>query len=260
MSYAWLKTVLQGEKEIKIVAKGIDLVLDESASDGINLVDAMPTYDDSGKENNPYKFTLKNNNNIDLYYTLSLEDDLEALNSCTTTDGSNCQLLDLKDIRYELKIDNKVMVGTLSDSPVIYYGIINSKESLSGELRIWLNIKTTNEAIGKVYLSKLRVFATQQVDESQFSQGTEKVNAPDLDSNMIAVKHDGYNWVKTDVENGWYNYGMGIWANAVTVKADKLSTYQNAGVGSEVLMEDIETMWVWIPRYSYTIGTEDGVN
>ena len=25
-------------------------------------------------------------------------------------------------------------------------------------------------------------------------------------------------------------------------------------------MEDIETMWVWIPRYSYTIGSEDGTN
>ena len=25
-------------------------------------------------------------------------------------------------------------------------------------------------------------------------------------------------------------------------------------------MDDIETMWVWIPRYSYTIGSEDGTN
>ena len=25
-------------------------------------------------------------------------------------------------------------------------------------------------------------------------------------------------------------------------------------------MEDVETMWVWIPRYSYTIGSEDGTN
>ena len=25
-------------------------------------------------------------------------------------------------------------------------------------------------------------------------------------------------------------------------------------------MDDIETIWVWIPRYSYTIGSEDGTN
>ena len=42
-----------------------------------------------------------------------------------------------------------------------------------------------------------------------------------MDSNMIAVRHDGYNWVKTDKDNDWYNYGRGIWANAVTVKSDK---------------------------------------
>ena len=32
-------------------------------------------------------------------------------------------------------------------------------------------------------------------------------------------------------------------------------------VGSTVInMDDIETMWVWIPRYSYSIGSEDGTN
>ena len=47
---------------------------------------------------------------------------------------------------------------------------------------------------------------------------------------------------------------MGIWANAVTVKSDKLAEYQSAGVGTVISMDDIETMWVWIPRYSYTIA------
>ena len=102
--------------------------------------------------------------------------------------------------------------------------------------------------MGKAFLGKLQVFATQQVAEDKFIQGNEEVNAPEMDSNMIAVRHDGYNWVKTDKENGWYNYGMGIWANAVTVSSDKLSEYQSAGVGTVISMDDIETMWVWVPR------------
>ena len=114
--------------------------------------------------------------------------------------------------------------------------------------------------MGKVYLGRLKVFATQQVDGSNFQQGNDGVNEPDMDSNMIAVKHDGYNWVKTDEENGWYNYGMGIWANAVTVKSEKLAEYQSAPVGTEINMDDVETMWVWIPRYSYTIGSENGTS
>ena len=191
---------------------------------------------------------------------MSLIDDEELISSCETTSGEPCQLLDYRDIRYEIEMDNRTVTGSLSDSSIINYGIIEAGETIQGELRVWLNINVTNEAMGKVFLGKLRVFATQQLDDSNFVQGNDAVNEPKMDSNMIAVKHDGYNWVKTDKANNWYNYDMGIWANAVTVKSDKLSEYQSAEVGTTINMEDVETMWVWIPRYSYTITSADGTN
>ena len=88
-------------------------------------------------------------------------------------------------------------------------------------------------------------------------------NAPMLDEGMIPVKYDGSNWVKADRSNSnndWYNYDNLVWANAVTVSESSRSTYKNASVGTVVNMDDIETMWVWIPRYSYSIGSEDGTN
>lgn len=258
LSYAWLMTTLQGEKNVSILVDTIDLELDESASEGIQLVNAIPTYDDDGKESSSYKFSLTNKSRIDLYYSLSLIDDEELISSCQTTDGSDCELLDVKDIRYEIKIGDISYTGTLSDSPVIYHGIIDASEKIDCELRVWLNINAGNEVMGKVFLGKLQVFATQQVAEDKFIQDNEEVNEPEMDSNMIAVRHDGYNWVKTDKTSGWYNYGRGIWANAVTVSSDKLAEYQSAGVGTVIPMDDIETMWVWIPRYSYTIASEDG--
>ncbi len=36
--------------------------------------------------------------------------------------------------------------------------------------------------------------------------------------------------------------------------------YKKADIGTPINMDDINTMWVWIPRYSYTIKSEDGVN
>ena len=180
------------------------------------------------------------------------------MSSCSTTDGSACKLLDPRDIRYELKLGNKTFTESLSDSSIINYGVIGVDEIINGELRVWLNINATNEAMGKVFLGKLKAFATQQIEGFDFQQGNDKVNVPEMDNNMIAVKHDGYNWVKTDVENGWYNYRMGIWANAITVKSSKLAEYQSAPVGTEIKMDDVETMWVWIPRYSYTIASENG--
>ena len=260
LSYAWLMTTLQGEKDVSILVDTIDLELDESASEGIQLVNAIPTYDDDGKEFSPYKFSLTNKSRIDLYFSLSLIDDEELINICQTTDGSACELLDAKDIRYEVKVGDSSYIGTLSDSPVIYHGVIDASEKLDCELRVWLNINAGNDVMGKAFLGKLQVFATQQVAEDKFIQDNEEVNEPKMDSNMIAVRHDGYNWVKTDKTSGWYNYGRGIWANAVTVSSEKLAEYQSAGVGTVINMDDIETMWVWIPRYSYTITSEDGTN
>ncbi len=257
-SYAWLRTAFNGKKDVQLVVGEISIILDESSTNGINLVNAIPSYDEEGKATEAYTFKLKNESDIPLYYTLSLVDDNEALENCTTTSGDNCSLLDPRDIRYEIKMGDRTVTGTLSDSSIINYGIIDANETIEGELRVWLNLNANNEAMGKVFLGKLRVFATQQLDDYTFEQGNDAVNAPEMDSNMIAVRHDGYNWVKTDTTNGWYNYNMGIWANAVTVKSDKLAEYQSAGVGTEINMDDVETMWVWIPRYSYTIASENG--
>ena len=100
-------------------------------------------------------------------------------------------------------------------------------------------------------------------DGHLFNEYKDIPNAPELDDNMIAVKYENNNWVKADTNNAnddWYNYEEQKWANAVTVSSSTRSTYKNASVGTVVSMNDIETMWVWIPRYSYTIGSVDGTN
>ena len=102
------------------------------------------------------------------------------------------------------------------------------------------------------------------------SEDTSNANAPVLASNMIPVYYDGTDkvWKKADVknqniENRWYNYENHIWANAVTVKEANRQTYLNANVGASISMDDITTMWVWIPRFNavtpsnYNGGTAD---
>ena len=81
----------------------------------------------------------------------------------------------------------------------------------------------------------------------------------DTEANMIKVvwNESSSTWVKAD-NNNWYDYDFGKWANAVTVTSATRSKYQSATSGTAIPMSDIETMWVYIPRYSYTIGSEDG--
>ena len=92
---------------------------------------------------------------------------------------------------------------------------------------------------------------------------------------MIPVYYDEANsvWKKADVSNTnktnpWYSYNKageykGMWANAVTVKESNRQTYLNATPGTTISMDDITTMWVWIPRFNavtpsnYNGGTKD---
>ena len=80
----------------------------------------------------------------------------------------------------------------------------------------------------------------------------------DTEANIIKVVWNevSSSWIKAD-DNNWYDYDFGKWANAVTVTSATRSRYQSAPSGTPIPMDDIETMWVYIPRYSYTIGSED---
>ena len=100
-----------------------------------------------------------------------------------------------------------------------------------------------------------------------------KPNAPVLASNMIPVYYDetAETWKKADLANPnntykWYDYNKGMWANAVTVTSSSRSKYLNASIGTVISMNDITTMWVWIPRFNavtpinYNGGTKEKPN
>ena len=113
------------------------------------------------------------------------------------------------------------------------------------------------------------------VGELKKNIDTSGANAPVLASNMIPVYYDETNsvWKKSDVSNmdktnPWYSYNStgeykGMWANAVTVTGTNRTKYLNATPGTIIPMDDITTMWVWIPRFNavtpsnYNGGTAD---
>ncbi len=91
-------------------------------------------------------------------------------------------------------------------------------------------------------------------------------NAPVLNGDMIPVYYEKTSdtegqWKvadSTNADGSWYNYTNQMWANAVTVTQASRDTYKGAAKGTPVLDSDINTMWVWIPRYSYTIMQKYG--
>ena len=90
----------------------------------------------------------------------------------------------------------------------------------------------------------------------------DQMNAsPRLSSNMIPIVWNGSIWVKADYtnqDNNWYNYDDQQWANMATVTESTREAYKKATIGSEVKMDDINTMFVWIPRFKYKLFNVDG--
>ena len=171
---------------------------------------------------------------------------------------------------YEGDLPNNVEIGYIIDcetnNMMEEKGANLNQQDTSGSSLVY-KVIVTNESDNEVNIKLGVSVGLDYNDLSLPSNGhmltkyVNEPNAPELDDNMIAVTYDGNNWVKADSStNSWYNYDEQEWANAVTVSSSTRDNYLSADVGATISIDDIETMWVWIPKYSYTIGTEDGTN
>ena len=241
-------------------------------SEAIILNNAVPQSDEQGLNNNVYSITLTNTSTIKSYYELSLNNNCTVGNSYTVNGSS---------VTANVCIPNnylKVAVKTNKDEDytiknggnVILKGYLEAKENISFEMIIWLTEETPNDYQGQtetgtprnvIYNGNFKIY-TRQILDIDNNLDTSKANMPELASNMIPVYYDETEevWKKADKYNSkeeyrWYSYESsgeykGMWANAVTVTETNRTTYLNAAAGIEIPMDDINTMWVWIPRFN----------
>ena len=249
LTFAYFSTQLSGTDQIVKVGE-LELVLDEN-SEGVNLGNALGLSDSQGMSLEGSTFELKNNGNNAVDYTIYLDD-----NTISDTDTR----IDDMYLKYNLNKNGTdsgaTLLTSIGSNPdrVLDSGTIEGKGTNKYKLNLWITDEVDGNYSGQVFSGKLRVEVTQEKSIP---------NAPEMDSNMIAAKYENNNWVKADssnLDNDWYNYDELKWANAVTVSSDTRDNYINADTGTVINMDDIETMWVWIPRYSYSIGSEDGTN
>ena len=254
-------------------------------SEAIILNNAVPQSDEQGLNNNVYSITLTNTSTIKSYYELSLNNNCTVGNSYTVNGSS---------VTANVCIPNnylKVAVKTNKDEDytiknggnVILKGYLEAKENISFEMIIWLTEETPNDYQGQtetgtprnvIYNGNFKIYTRQMLDQNE-TLDSSGANNPVLASNMIPVYYDETEevWKKADANNKnssyqWYSYESngdkkGMWANAVTVTSTNRTTYLNAAPGTVIPMTDINTMWVWIPRFNavtpsnYNGGTKD---
>ena len=286
-TYSFYKIKLEGQKQHIVSSDVISFTYKES-EDKISITNMNPISDTQGKKNNYFEFKvlskLKENMNIKYIVSLSkidIENSFEDNDiKMYLTDGNDNELISPTII--SLLEENK----KIKDSKIIYantFAYNEQEQTHTYRIRIWLKenvdmskytkvVETetgTNVSLEqKTYKFKINVNTIESMD-------TSGANKPVLASNMIPVYYDETEevWKKANKDNNdktnpWYSYNStgeykGMWANAVTVKEANRQTYLNATPGTTISMDDINTMWVWIPRFNavtpsnYNGGTKD---
>ena len=256
-------------------------------SEAIILNNAVPQSDEQGLNNNVYSITLTNTSTIKSYYELSLNNNCTVGNSYTVNGSSVTANVCIPNnyLKVAVKTNKDEDYKITSGSNVILKGYLEAKENISFEMIIWLAEETPNDYQGQtetgtprnvIYNGNFKIYTRQMLEDDNLDLSG--ANKPVLASNMIPVYYDETNdvWKKADANNKnssyqWYSYESsgntkGMWANAVTVKEANRQAYLNATQGTTISMDDITTMWVWIPRFNavtpsnYNGGTKEKPN
>ena len=241
----------------QVVKLGNLEVIMKEPSTGIDLGLSPMTDIEGLLQEEVYTFTVENTGSANAKYKVLIIDDETSKASYTGT------LLDKNLIKLGLEINGEEK-GPLTLSKL--NELLNEKELKSGKkdtykLRLWIDESANLDEISEqqVFL-KLKLEADQYFSEIIINNLDKSgANQPTLTSNMIPVYYDSTSdsWKKADesnsnVSNKWYDYDNKMWANAVTVSETNRATYLKASAGTTIPMDDINTMWVWIPRYTYT--------
>ena len=105
------------------------------------------------------------------------------------------------------------------------------------------NLKATNvqDAIEELY------------DKTVVDSSCKTVSAPKLESGLVPVTIEADGTVKyADTSENWYNYCDKRWANAVILEEG--ASYK---IGDTISETDIQSYFVWIPKYKYKLWNVD---
>ena len=280
-----LNIIYRGNQENTISSCSFNIDIKEN--NPINLVSTYPMDDNEATKLEPYKFSITPNSQTcsKLQYNITI---VSNCDTCTKTNGicndnnlCNCNegyQINPNLIKYEItnKTTGEKTVG-INPYKMGVAGSMTVGTTINFELRMWIINSATNDdlyikengsykedsnglILTKNFCSKVKITGTDTPYLTPID--VSGANEPVLASNMIPVYYDEANsvWKKADASNTnktnpWYSYNStgeykGRWANAVTVTGTNRQTYLNATPGTTISMDDINTMWVWIPRFN----------
>ena len=159
-----------------------------------------------------------------------------------------------KDTRFDFPSDTKLSIkGTKPTSGTV---VVDKNGNVSATLEIngYCIEKTFSESSPKVVeKSPCTISDSELIEAEKYKDSVLNGADPVINSDLVAVTIENDGTVKkADIKKEWYNYKNKVWANAIILK-DKTINYED----NEVIPEsNIESYFVWIPRYKYRIFNE----
>ena len=138
----------------------------------------------------------------------------------------------------KLKIINMCLIGLVFFLGVAYASeLIKAKEISFSNGTSGLKANNVQDAITELY--------NKNISDSS----CKNVSAPKLGEGLVPITIENDGTVKyADTSKKWYNYCDKIWANAVI-----LEDGTNYKVGDTISESDIQSYFVWIPKYKYKL-------
>ena len=278
VSYATYNLVLKGNKEHQVNIGSLTLKYEET--NNINVTgDTLKTDEEGIASTNSFNFKVSVNNTTskDVNYIVYLTMDEEYKANAKV--GKVYLNNKTKNITYGPSFITDLSKYKYTNSYVLCTNTFTSTtETHEYELKSWISAteaRNETDDTHETFLGGSVKFKVSVETVETTNLDSSGANKPVLASNMIPVYYDETNsvWKKAntsnlDTTNPWYSYNSsgeykGMWANAVTVTETNRETYLNAEPGTTIPMDDITTMWVWIPRFNavtpsnYNGGTQD---
>ena len=173
-TYAWYRITRSSDTINKIKAGSLEMTLDDTATEGIKLLNEVPKSYSQVMKTEEYTFTLTNTGTTTNDYTIYLDDVLKFTDDqgkeITITDDT--KLEDTK-IRYILLKDGESAASTKSKllsaatERIIDTGKIDKNQTIKYSLRMWIDSRAENEVMGKMFNAKLRVEASQSTTNEE---------------------------------------------------------------------------------------------
>ncbi len=255
-SYALFTFNVTKDTTFKVAIGNLELAIEDAVHEDKFIINPIvPTKDEVALEQEGYTFILTNTGTINSFYTVYLDDIILSDQSVARLED---HYVKVNLYNEKTKQSNTMQLYDLQENEdrILETGYLDAGDSVTYTLRMWVDYEAGNEVQEKYFATQIRIVGEQK-NAVAYTEPLLNGADPVIKDSLIPVTiaEDG-TVKKADIYKEWYSYEKKQWANAIILK-DETKVYKN---GQTIPEDNIESYFVWIPKYKYKLFNTDNFN